>query len=67
MTNDKIIKECCELANAQNLTFRRSERVNTINGRPCFEIESGIQFKTILQGCLVTIWEVLLSEILKDQ
>ena len=67
MNHSEIIKECRVLAKSQDLTFRRSKTVNTINGRACYEIESGIQYKTLHQGCLNTIWETLLSESLKGQ
>ena len=67
MTNNEIIKECRELAKTQNLTFKRSKTVSTINDKACYEIESGIQHKTLHQGSLVTIWETLLSENLANQ
>ena len=67
MTNNEIIKECRLLAKTQNLAFRRSNRVDKINGKACYEIESGIEYKTLHQGSLVTIWETLLSENLANQ
>lgn len=67
MNSKEIIKECRELAKAQNLTFKRSKKINLINGKACYEIESGIQYKTLHQGSLVTIWETLLSECLSGQ
>ncbi len=67
MTNNEIIKECRALAKEQNLTFRRSKEVNKINNKACYEIESGIEYKILHQGCLVTIWETLLSEGLKGK
>ena len=67
MTNNEIMKECRSLAKIQNLTFRRSKTVSTINNKACYEIESGIQYKILHQGSLVTIWETLLSESLANQ
>ena len=61
------MKECRELAKDQSLTFRRSKTVGTINGKACYEIESGIEYKILQQGCLVTIWETLLSESLANK
>jgi hypothetical protein len=67
MNSSEIIKECRTLAKNQNLTFRRSKAVNKINSKACYEIESGIEFKTLHQGCLNTIWLTLLSECLQGQ
>jgi len=67
MNSNEIMKECRVLAREQNLTFKRSENVGTINGKACYNIESGIEYKTLHQGCLVTIWETLLSEALTGQ
>lgn len=67
MNSNEIIKECRRLAKAQNITFKRSKRVSTINGRACYEIESGIFCKTLHQGCLHTIWDTLLSEACANQ
>ena len=65
MNNSEIMKECRSLAKAQNLTFRRSKTVSTINNKACYEIESGFQYKVLHQGSLDTIWNTLLSENLK--
>ena len=62
MNINNIIKECRKLAKSQGLTFRRSKKIGLINGRACYEIESGIQYKTLHEGCLDTIYETLLSE-----
>lgn len=67
MTSNEIIKECRKLAKTQSLTFKRSIKVGTINNKACYEIESGIEYKTLHQGCLNTIWEALLSERLAGQ
>lgn len=67
MKNKEIIKECIKLAKLQNLTFRRSKTVSTINNKACYELESGVQYKILHQGSLATIWETLLSENLADQ
>lgn len=67
MGHNEIMKECRALAKAQSLTFKRSKKVGTINGKACYEIESGIEYKTLHQGCLNTIWETLLSENLANQ
>lgn len=67
MTNNEIIKECRKLAKAQSLAFKRSKGVGTINNKACYEIKSGIEYKTLHQGCLNTIWETLLSESLTGQ
>mgnify|MGYP003637775006 CR=1 FL=1 len=62
-----MIKECRELAKEQELSFDRSKTVNTINGKACYEIRSGIEIKVLHQGCLSTIHETLLSENLANQ
>ena len=67
MNYNEIIKECRALAKAQNLSFRRSKRINTICGKACYEIESGIECKKLHNGSLVTIWETLLSGELANQ
>jgi hypothetical protein len=67
MKTSEIIKECRVLAKAQNLTFRRSKTVNKINNKPCYAIESGVEFKTLHQGSICTVWETLLSESLANQ
>ena len=61
MTHNEIIKECRKLAKEQNIEFKRSNNVGKINGKACYEIESGIQYKTLHQGCLDTIYKTLLS------
>tara|TARA_R110000850_G_C9658181_1_gene435241 strand:+ start:297 stop:506 length:210 start_codon:yes stop_codon:yes gene_type:complete len=60
-TQNKIIKECIALAKRQGLTFKRSTKVGTINGNACYEIESGVQFKTLQTGYLRSIHSDLLS------
>ena len=67
MNSNEILKECRELAKAQGLTVRRSTLVNRINGKACYEIESGIEYKILQQACLTTIWMTLLSEALKGK
>lgn len=67
MNTNKTIKECRMLANAQNLTFKRSQSVGLINGKACYEIESGIQYKILSQGCLSTVYNKLLSESCANQ
>jgi len=67
MTTNEIMKECRALAKAQNLTFRRSKKVGTMNKKACYEIESGIAYKTLHKGSLGTVWETLLSENLANQ
>jgi len=62
LTNNEIIKECRKLAKVQNITFKRSKKVGTINGKACYEIESGIEYRTLHKGCLATIYDTLLSE-----
>lgn len=62
-----IRKECRLLAKSQNLLFRRSKTINTINSKACYEIVSGIQHKVLHKGCLDTIYETLLSECLANQ
>ena len=62
INSSEIIKECRTLAKNQNLTFRRSKTANKINGKACYKLESGIEFKTLHQGSLKTIWLTLLSE-----
>ena len=42
MNSNEIIKECRKLAKEQNIEFKRSKKVGTINGKACYEIESGI-------------------------
>lgn len=61
MNSNEIIKECHKLAKAQNVEFKRSKKVGTINGNACYEIESGIQVKTLHQGSLNTVYETLLN------
>lgn len=67
MTHNEVIKECRKLAKDQNIAFKRSKKVGTINGKACYEIESGIQRKTLHQGSLATIYETLLSEACANQ
>lgn len=67
MKNSEIMKECRKLAKAQSIVFKRSKSVNKINGLACYEIESGIQHKTLHQGCLNTIYQTLLSEACANQ
>ena len=67
MNSNEIIKECRNLAKSQNVTFKRSKKVGTINGKACYEIESGVECKTLHQGCLSTIWDTLLSESCANQ
>jgi len=67
MKTNEILRECHKLAKEQGLSFRRSKSVNTINGKACYEIESGIEYKVLHKGCLNTIWDTLLSENLKGQ
>ena len=62
MNAKETIKECLKLAKEQNIEFKRSSKVGKINGRACYELESGIEYKTLHQGCLDTIYETLLSE-----
>lgn len=62
MNSNQIIKECKKLAQEQNIEFRRSETINTINTRACYELDSGIEYKILHQGCLNTIYETLISE-----
>ena len=67
LTINEIIKECRKLAKNQCLTFKRSKKIGLINGKACYEIESGIQYKTLQQGCLDTVYEMLLSESCANQ
>ena len=67
MRTNETIKECRKLAKAQNVTFKRSSKVGKINGMACYEIESGIEYKTLHQGCLNTVYETLLSESCANQ
>ena len=67
LTITEIIKECRKLAKSQGLTFRRSKKIGLINGKACYEIESGIQYKTLHEGCLDTVYEVLISEYYANQ
>ena len=67
MNSNEIIKECRNLAKEQNISFERSKKVGLINGKACYEIESGIECKKLHQGCLNTIWETLLSECCANQ
>tara|TARA_R110000851_G_scaffold207020_1_gene359031 strand:+ start:268 stop:471 length:204 start_codon:yes stop_codon:yes gene_type:complete len=67
MTNSEIIKECRVLAKYQGIIFRRLKAVSKINGKPCYKIESGVEFKVLHQGNLNTIWAALLSELFKGQ
>lgn len=61
MNANETIKECRKLAKEQNVVFKRSKKVGTMNGKACYEIESGIMQKTLCQGSLGTIHETLLS------
>lgn len=67
MNNKEVIVACEKLANDQNLVFRRSKTINLINSSPCYEIESGKQYKVLHQGNLMTIWETLLSGVLANK
>ena len=67
MKYNEIIKECRELAKAQNIEFKRSKTISTINNKACYELESGIQSKTLQTGSLMTVWNTLLSESLANQ
>ena len=67
MKNSEIIKDCRKLAKSQSIKFKRSKTINKINGAACYEIESGIQHKTLHQGCLDTIYQTLLSESCANQ
>ena len=67
MTNNEIIKECRLLAKNQSLTFKRSKKIGLINGKACYEIESGIQYKILSHGCLSAIHDKLLSEVCANQ
>ena len=61
MNYSEIIKDCKKLAKSQQIEFKRSKSINTINGLACYELESGFQYKTLHQGCLDTIYQTLLS------
>jgi len=67
MKHNEVIKNCRILAKEQNLTFRRSKKISTINGKTCYEIESGIQYKTLQQDCISTIYATLYSGSLANQ
>ena len=67
MNSAQMFKECKILAKAQNLTFKRSELINRINGKACYVIESGVQHNVLHKGNMATIWMTLLSESLKGQ
>ena len=67
MNHSDTLKECRKLAKNQNVTFKRSKKVNKINGLACYEIESGKQYKTLHQGCLNSIYDTLLSESLSNK
>jgi hypothetical protein len=67
MKYNEIIKECRELAKTQNIEFKRSKTISTINNKACYELESGIQQKTLQTGSLMTVWNTLLSESLANQ
>ncbi|AAN55710.1 hypothetical protein DIKCMJMK_00150 [Shewanella oneidensis] len=67
MNSNEMIKECRKLAKEQKIEFKRSKKVGTINGKACYELESGIQHKTLHQGCLNTIYETLLSAACANQ
>ena len=62
MKRSLIIKECRLLARASNIVFKRSKTIDKINGKACYEIESGIECKTLAQGSLIQIWEDLASQ-----
>ncbi len=67
LDHNGIVKECRKLAKDQSLTFRRSKTVGNINGKACYEIESGIEYKVLYQNNLMCVWETLLSESLANQ
>lgn len=67
MTYSEILKECRSLAKEQNITFRRSRTVSLINGKACYDLQSGIQSKNLCRGSLIAVWETLLSENFANQ